>query len=162
MDEPTSGLDPTVVELEEILKELREQGKTVIISSHILSELSEIYDIGIIEQGRVVLEGGVEDILSRINTSNPLIISIQSGRETALNLLKSHPYVETIAMQEDDVIVGFTGDRQDEALLLQQLVDAEVLVYGFIERGNLESVFMQITSHEEEKAVLIHENESCL
>lgn len=165
MDEPTSGLDPrTRYEFKEILKELREQGKTVIISSHILSELSEICtDIGIIEQGRVVLEGSMEDILSRINTSNPLIISIQSGRETALNLLKSHPYVETIAMQEDDVIVGFTGDRQDEALLLQQLVDAEVLVYGFMrERGNLESVFMQITSHEEEKAVLIHENESCL
>ena len=125
----------TRYEFKEILKELREQGKTVIISSHILSELSEICtDIGIIEQGRVVLEGSMEDILSRINTSNPLIISIQSGRETALNLLKSHPYVETIAMQEDDVIVGFTGDRQDEALLLQQLVDAEVTGLRVYER----------------------------
>lgn len=161
MDEPTSGLDPrTRYEFKEILKELREQGKTVIISSHILSELSEICtDIGIIEQGKVVLEGSMDDILSRINTSNPLIISIYSGREKALSLLKSHPYVETIAIQEEEIIVGFSGDRQDEAALLQQLVDADVLVYGFMrERGNLESVFMEITSHEEEKVVLLHEN----
>jgi len=161
MDEPTSGLDPrTRYEFKEILKELREQGKTVLISSHILSELSEICtDIGIIEQGKIVLEGNMEEILSRINTSNPLIISVFGGRETAMTILKSHPLVETITIREEDIVVGFTGDKQDEANLLVQLVDADVLVYGFVrERGNLESVFMQITDHEEDEVVLIHEN----
>ena len=161
MDEPTSGLDPrTRYEFKEILKELREQGKTVLISSHILSELSEICtDIGIIEQGKIVLEGNMEEILSRINTSNPLIISVFGGRETAMTILKSHPLVETITIREEDIVVGFTGDKQDEANLLAQLVDADVLVYGFVrERGNLESVFMQITDHEEDEVVLIHEN----
>lgn len=161
MDEPTSGLDPrTRYEFKEILKELREQGKTVLISSHILSELSEICtDIGILEQGKVVLEGTMEDILSRINTSNPLIISVFSNREKAMSILKSHPCVETITIKEEDIIVGFAGDKQDEAILLQRLIDAEVLVYGFVrERGNLESIFMQITNHEEEEVVLLHEN----
>lgn len=162
MDEPTSGLDPrTRYEFKEILKELREQGKTVVISSHILSELSEICtDIGVIEQGKLVLEGNIEDILSRVNAANPLIISVFSNREKAMAILKSHPCVETITIREEDVIVGFSGDRQDEAVLLQQLIDAEVLVYGFVrERGNLESIFMQITDHEEEKVVLIRENQ---
>ncbi|MEG0688836.1 MAG: ABC transporter ATP-binding protein, partial [Hungatella sp.] len=95
LDEPTSGLDPrTRYELKEILKELREQGKTILISSHILPELSEICtDIGIIEQGRIALEGNMDDILSRINSSNPLIISIFNHRETAMSILRSHPYV---------------------------------------------------------------------
>lgn len=165
MDEPTSGLDPrTRYEFKEILKDLREQKKTVIISSHILSELSEFCtDIGIIEQGKILVEGSMDDILSRINTSNPLIISVFSHRDTAMAILKSHPNVETIMIREEDIIVGFSGDRQDEANLLQQLVDADVLIYGFIrERGNLESVFMQITDHEEDEVLLLHENESCI
>ena len=63
MDEPTSGLDPrTRYEFKEILKDLREQEKTVVISSHILSELSEICsDIGIVEEGKMVLEGAMDD-----------------------------------------------------------------------------------------------------
>lgn len=161
MDEPTSGLDPrTRYEFKEILKELREQGKTVIISSHILSELSELCtDIGIIEQGKILLEGSMDEILSRINISNPLIISLFSHKDTAMMILKSHPDVETITIREEEIIVGFSGDRQDEANLLQQLVDAGVLVYSFVrERGNLESVFMQITDHEEDEVVLLHEN----
>lgn len=162
MDEPTSGLDPrTRYEFKEILKELREQGKTVLISSHILAELSEICtDIGIIEQGKIVLEGSMDDILSRINTNNPLIISVFSNKEAAMMILKSHPYVETITIREEDIVVGFSGDKQDESHLLQQLVDADVLIYSFVrERGSLESIFMQITDHEEEEeVVLIHEN----
>ena len=76
-----------------------------------------------------------------------------------MTILKSHPLVETITIREEDIVVGFTGDKQDEANLLAQLVDADVLVYGFVrERGNLESVFMQITDHEEDEVVLIHEN----
>lgn len=165
MDEPTSGLDPrTRYEFKEIIKELREQGKTILISSHILSELSELCsDIGIIEQGKMVISGHIQDIMSRVSSSNPLIISIFSNRNKALSILKSHPCVQTISVKGDDIMVGFIGDRQDEALLLQQLVDADVLVSGFMrEQGNLESLFMQITDHEEEKAVLVHENESGL
>ena len=57
--------------------------------------------------------------------------------------------------------LGFLGDRQDEALLLQQLIHADVMVSSFMrEKGSLESLFMQITGHEEERAVLKHEMES--
>ena len=163
MDEPTVGLDPrTRVEFKEILKDLKDQKKTVFISSHILSELSEVCtDIGIIAEGKVVLEAPIDDILNQINVSRQLVISVSGDQTTALKILRSHPCVETITIRQEDMVVGFTGNRQDEIMLLQQLVDAEVMVYGFArERGSLESVFMQITGHEEERMVLIHEDES--
>ena len=78
LDEPTSGLDPrTRVEFKEILEDLKFAGKTILISSHVLSELSEMCtDIGIIDQGMMILEGNIQDILSRVNASNPLVISV--------------------------------------------------------------------------------------
>ena len=161
MDEPTSGLDPrTRYEVKEILKDLRDQEKTVVISSHLLSELSEICtDIGIVEQGKMVLEGTMDHILNQINVQSPLRISVYQGREQALKILRSHPYVETMTIRHNDIMLNFTGDKEDEAALLQQLIDGGVQLCGFMrERGNLESVFMQITSHEEEGKVLIHEN----
>lgn len=163
LDEPTSGLDPrTRFEFREILKELQESGKTIVISSHVLSELSELCtDIGIIDQGRMVLEGNINDILSRVNTSNPLVISVFSNVDKALSILKSHPYVQTISLREQDICVRFSGDTQDEALLLQQLIDSDVLVNGFVrEKGSLESVFMQLTEHEEERVVVSYDAES--
>ena len=157
LDEPTSGLDPrTRFEFKEILSELQESGKTIVISSHVLSELSELCtDI------RMVLEGNINDILSRVNTSNPLVISVFSNVDKALAILKSHPCVQTISLREQDICVRFSGDSQDEALLLQQLIDSDVLVNGFTrEKGSLESVFMQLTEHEEERVVLSYDAES--
>ena len=165
LDEPTSGLDPrTRVEFKEILEDLKFAGKTILISSHVLSELSEMCtDIGIIDQGRMILEGNIQDILSRVNASNPLVISVYSNMEKALSILKSHPCVRTISMREKDICVRFTGDAQDEAILLQQLIDSDVLVNGFTrEKGSLETVFMQLTDHEEERVVTSYEAESDL
>ncbi len=165
LDEPTSGLDPrTRVEFKEILQELRDSGKTILISSHVLSELSEMCtDIGIIDQGKLILEGTIGDILSRVNTSNPLVINVYSGKEQALAILKRHPCVQTISLRDQEICVRFSGDSRDEAVLLQQLIDGEVLVNGFSrEKGSLESVFMQLTEHEEERVVTSYEAQSGL
>lgn len=165
MDEPTAGLDPrTRFEFRQILKELKDQEKTIFISSHILPELAEVCtDIGIVDQGKVVLEGAMTDILSQISVSSPLTISIKGSQEEALQVLRSHSKVETITIRQEDIVVNFNGDRQEEIGLLQQLIAAGTKVYGFVrERGNLESVFMEITNHEEERLVLLHEDQSGL
>lgn len=161
MDEPTAGLDPrTRYEFKEILKDLHGQGKTILISSHILPELAEICtDIGVIDQGRMVFEGSMEEIMEQINVSSPLLISVSGDKQTALGLLRENPEVETITIRDDDIVVGFSGDKRDEGALLKQLIEAGAAVYGFVrERGNLESVFMQITDHGDEGVVLIHED----
>ncbi len=165
LDEPASGMDPrTRMEFSSMLKELREQGKTLLVSSHILSELSGLCtSIGIIEQGHMALEGSMEHITEQVNSSKPLLIQVFSNMEMALAILKSHPCVQTIAVKRDEIKVGFLGDRQDEAALLQQLIDADVMVSGFMrEKGSLESLFMQVTAREDEKAVIRHEMESGL
>ena len=153
LDEPSSGLDPkTRKEFMEMIMEINEQGTTIFISSHVLSELSQVCtDIGIIEQGRIVLGGSMKEILERVDQSNPLLITVYRNAERAMGILRSHSCVRTISIKDNCFAVGFTGDAQDEALLLQQLVDAEVLVNGFTrQQGNLESLFMQITGHKEQ------------
>ena len=142
---------------------LDQKGNSCDGSRHHSEDVYKRQDIGIIDQGRMILEGNIQDILSRVNASNPLVISVYSNMEKALSILKSHPCVRTISMREKDICVRFTGDAQDEAILLQQLIDSDVLVNGFTrEKGSLETVFMQLTDHEEERVVTSYEAESGL
>ena len=160
LDEPTSGMDPrTRVEFKEMLKELCAEGKTILVSSHILSELSQMCtDIGIIDAGKIVLSGNMAEILQKVNDSNPLLIRICGESRTAIGILKKDPRVQTIAIRDEDIIVNFHGNRQAEAELLYSLMEAGIPVSGFIrEQGDLESIFMQITSHDKGKVVLSSE-----
>ncbi|MCI8950214.1 MAG: ABC transporter ATP-binding protein [Lachnospiraceae bacterium] len=157
LDEPASGLDPrTRLEFRELLIEQNDRGKTIFISSHVLSELNQMCsDIGIIDQGRMIVSGNIREITERVDQSNPLIIRVYQNMEKAMAILRSHSCVRTISIKDNCLSVGFAGDNQDEALLLQQMIDAEVLVNGFFRKqGSLESLFMQITDHEEKEELL--------
>jgi len=165
MDEPTAGLDPrTRLEFREILRDLNESGKTILISSHLLPELSELCtDVGIIDEGKMLLQGSVDELISRVRTTTPLVISVHDHMELAMKILKEHPLVQTISIREQEIMVGFLGNVKQESELLSELTAGGVLVRGFIrERGNLEAVFMKLTSHEEERVVLCYEDESGL
>lgn len=151
LDEPASGLDPRArFEMKEILKNLSSMGKTIIISSHILPELAEMCtSIGIIDHGKMVIKGTVDDIMSRMSASNPLIIKFASGKQEAIQLLKENPDVKNISIQEDSVAIGFSGGREEEARLLGQMVSRGVGICHFgREEGSLESLFMQITKED--------------
>lgn len=151
LDEPASGLDPRArFEMKEILKNLSSRGKTIIISSHILPELAEMCSsIGIIEHGKMVVTGTVDDIMSRMSASNPLIIKFASGKQEAISLLKENPQITSISIQEDGVAVGFCGGKEEEARLLSQLAAAGIGICHFgREEGSLESLFMQITKED--------------
>lgn len=157
LDEPTSGMDPrTRMEFKEMLKELCAEGKTILISSHILSELSQMCtDIGIIDAGQIVLSGSISEILQKVNDSNPLLIKICGNRDQALKVLREDSRVRTVSIRGDEIAVRFHGTGRSEAELLKKLVEAEVPVSGFSrEQGDLESIFMQITSHDTERVVL--------
>ena len=165
MDEPTAGLDPrTHLEFRQMVWELHEKGKTILLSSHNLAELSELCtDIGIIDAGKMVLSGSMDEIMERIYTSKQIIISVQDQMEKALAFLKESPMVRTISICEKDIMVGFIGDERRESELLKQMIEAGIPVRGFMrEPGSLESIFMQITDHNKEKVVLSYEDESGL
>lgn len=154
LDEPASGLDPRArFEMKEILKNLSSMGKTIIISSHILPELAEMCSsIGIIEKGSMVVNGTVEEIMSTMNASNPLVIKVLGEQEKAVQILKESLFVENISIRESNISVSFQGNEEEEASLLFQLVENGVKIFSFSrEEGNLESLFMEITEKMEEK-----------
>lgn len=161
MDEPASGLDPrTRREFKELLKQLRQMDYTILISSHILSELADMCTgIGIINQGRMVLQGDIEDIMVSIDSSNPLLITVYKNLEEAVRLVGNHPLVTRVSIQENIISVLFSGTREEEAQLLESLIRAGVMVTSFCrEHGSLESVFFTMTEAGKEGEV--YETES--
>lgn len=148
MDEPPSGLDPGARRIfKEVLRSLCEEGYTVLISSHILSDLADMCsNIGVIHQGKMVLEGPIDEIMTSIDSSNPILIEVYQNLETAVHLLNRHPLVSRIAIDKNMISILFTGSREEEAQLLRQLVEQKVLVTSFRrEHNNLESVFFHLT-----------------
>lgn len=157
LDEPASGLDPRArFEMKEILRNLCNMGKTIIISSHILPELAEMCSsIGIIEHGSMVACGTVDEIQNAMQTAKPVIIRIMNAAETeqAVRLLKETPEIKNISVQ-DMTISTVLKDGHDTAAaraeLLTSLVSAGISICSFHqEEGNLESLFMQITEKED-------------
>ena len=160
LDEPTSGMDPRArMEFKELLKELCADGKTILISSHILSELSRMCtDIGIIDAGKIVLSGNMGEILKKVNDSNPIRIQVVENVREAVQFLRAEPEVRTITVEGNDLVVGFHGGKDAEAMLLAKLVAHNIGICGFWrEQGDLESIFMQITDHDMEKVVMTSE-----
>lgn len=160
MDEPASGLDPrTRREFKDMLKQLRQMGYTILISSHILSELADMCTgIGIINKGRMVLQGDIEEILLSIDSSNPILITVYKNLQEAVELLQRHPLVSRVSIDGNVISVLFSGNKEEEAGLLNQLIGAGVMLTSFgREHGSLESVFFAMT--EAEKEVKIYEPE---
>jgi len=164
LDEPASGLDPRArFEMKEILRNLSDMGKTIIISSHILPELAEMCSsVGIIEHGEMVAQGTVEEIQNTLQMTKPVIIQVTQPEEAdvAMHLLRENPDIQTLSREELSISAVLKGDGENvrtepreerEAALLSSLVMAGVSIYSFHrEEGNLESLFMQITASEEE------------
>lgn len=160
MDEPASGLDPrSRYEFKELLQELNTSGKTVILSSHILSEVSEICtDIGIIEAGKMVTSGSVDNILAQVESSNPIKIKVINNMNIALDTLKNNANVKILSVDNGDFMVYFEGKKTDEANLLKELIDKDVMVTEFIrEAGSLESFFIKVTNHSNESVIFSNE-----
>ncbi|AEE96734.1 ABC transporter ATP-binding protein [Mahella australiensis] len=152
LDEPASGMDPRArVELKNILKELKNMGKTILISSHILSELSEMCDsIGIIEHGRLVVSGDVKNIMQTVSGKITVKIKLLGDIDKAVGVLKQQPLVSDIFQEDDMLEIGYKGKDEDLWPLLKTLVANDVPVISFSKTdGNLEKVFMEVTQDEE-------------
>ncbi len=148
LDEPASGLDPRArIELREILKELRDMGKTIIISSHILPELAEMCDvIGIIEEGSLVAFGRVGEIYAKMQEKRVLRIRLLDRVEEAMTRLREVPTVTGVTREGNWVVAGFTGNDEQQVELLRELAAAGLPVAAFNEaQGNLEEIFLEIT-----------------
>lgn len=154
LDEPASGMDPKArFEMKNILKNLKCMGKTILVSSHILSELGEICtDIGIIGKGHMVCQGKVDEIMNRVSGNIPIIINVLKEPEKVVKILKENPKVERVYYEENKVIAYFNGSDEESVELLKNLVVNNVPVISFNkQQHSLEEVFMKITNEQEEK-----------
>jgi ABC-2 type transport system ATP-binding protein len=151
LDEPASGLDPRArIEMRELLKELSALGKTIIISSHILSELAEMCNqVGIIEQGRLLYNGSPQQIKHLPQTLRQLRLRALATAEEVEAALGSYLGITDYRPVNGDWEVNFTGDDTALAGLLAHLVERKIPVIHFSEEtSGLEAVFMQITRGE--------------
>lgn len=159
LDEPASGMDPRArFEMKNILKNLKDMGKTIIVSSHILSELGEICtNIGIVESGRMVCQGTVEEIMTQASGNHPIAISVLDKVEEAIKILKEIPKIGKVKFENNKITAGFNGNEEECAVLLKTLVNREIPVISFNrESTSLEDIFIKITDKEaikEEKSL---------
>ncbi|MDE5698303.1 MAG: ABC transporter ATP-binding protein [Lachnospiraceae bacterium] len=148
LDEPSSGLDPRArVEMKELLKNLHSMGKTIVISSHILSELSEMCtSIGIMNRGQLIMAGRIDDIMKQVAGGKRIHIQIASGMDTAVRFLMEQAGVAVESVRENEVIITNNDTDERMSALIGQLIQNQVVLTGFYrEEGSLESLFMQLT-----------------
>jgi ABC-2 type transport system ATP-binding protein len=148
LDEPASGLDPRArLEVKALLKELRRMGKTILISSHILTELADCCtSIGIIERGQLLMHGPIDEVYQRIRGNRQIRVRFTSNMEKGLTILRSSPHCLDVQVQNHQAMVEWSSDDESVAAILQQLVTSGVGLRSFSEKEpTLEDVFMMVT-----------------
>ncbi len=148
LDEPTSGLDPRArIEVKALLKELRRMGKTVLISSHILSELADTCTtIGIIERGQLLMHGPIQEVYRRIRGNRLVEVKFVSGQDVGLSVIRSHPATRNVTVDEGSVTVELDADDAGVAQLLRLMLSQGVEIRSYADKDpTLEDVFMLVT-----------------
>jgi ABC-2 type transport system ATP-binding protein len=148
LDEPASGLDPRArIEIRELLKELRRLGKTILVSSHILSELGEFCNkLGIIERGKLLVAGTVDDLMTRARAHPVISVQVLGESDFAIAALKSDPRVDQIERQATELLVTLHDPALHHSFLVERLVAAGIKVHSIAPHQlKLEDVFLRLT-----------------
>jgi len=151
LDEPASGLDPSArVDMRKLLRRLAEEGKTLLVSSHILPELAAVCDsIGIIHKGHLRTAGPIQKVLGELQRDRSMELKTFSGLPIAVDLLKSAPHCSDV--DDSDSHLGvvrfrFSGDDEEQASLLESLLTNGVKVVTLREIPlSLEDAYMAIS-----------------
>lgn len=148
LDEPVSGLDPIArMQFREIIKVLQEAGMTILISSHVLSDLAELCtSVGIMELGYLVESASLEELYRRLSRQQ-IFLSTLGDLDVLASELKNHPLVEEweVLPGQERVRVYFAGDRQEGANLLRSLISTGIPLTEFhCTQEDLETIFLKL------------------
>jgi ABC-2 type transport system ATP-binding protein len=148
LDEPASGLDPRArIEIRELLKELQRLGKTILISSHILSELGEFCNkLGIIERGKLLVQGTIDDLMARARAHPVITIQVVGDAEPAIAVLQADPRVDKVERRSAQLSVTLHDPDLHHHFLIERLVAKNIRVHSVTpEQLKLEDVFLRLT-----------------
>jgi ABC-2 type transport system ATP-binding protein len=151
LDEPASGLDPRArIEMRGLLKELRNMGKTILVSSHILPELADICNkIGIIERGKLLFDGDVQSAIRQVRQHTVYHVQVANGlNHMAKDMLTQQNDVLSCEVRDEDdtMVVTLRDGQHDGSFIPEVLVKNNFRVKMFKEEEiDLEDVFMGIT-----------------
>jgi ABC-2 type transport system ATP-binding protein len=157
LDEPAAGLDPRArVEFKDLVAQLRAMGKTIFLSSHILSEVEEMCTvIGILEAGRLVYSGPIEEARRKLAEETGVVLRVRAGApdgaspDALKDLLRSHPMVAGLRDDGPDLLLRLARDAADPSALAAEIVRAGYALRLFSEeRLDLEEVFLRFTRGE--------------
>ncbi len=149
LDEPASGLDPRArVEIRSLLAELQKMGKTILISSHILADLGEICNrIGIIEQGKLLVDGTLADVLASVKSSPIVYLRVADRADEAMQSLKELPFVQRVYTEGESIVLEVVDNFEDMWQIARTLTEKGFkLNYLQQEAKSLEHAFMQLTA----------------
>src|SRR5579863_9359800 len=151
LDEPASGLDPRArIEMMAILQELQRLGKTIIISSHILSELQTLCNrVAIIEKGRLIYSGPVQGVRDKLAGGLIVWVKVAADENRAIELLKTRPEVAEAASVDGRIKVTMVDHETDHSFVAETLVRGGLKLVGLQEDElGLEEVFLRVTRGE--------------
>lgn len=148
LDEPSSGLDPrSRIEMRTVMQRLRNFGKTILISSHILQELSEFADeIGIMRAGELAAVAAVSVMLTHSSAYRQLWIAGEASRSTWKAVLDAFPEVLDVTYTANGVELVYGGTLDQQAEFMRALVQQGIVIYQFAERPtDIEALFLRLT-----------------
>ena len=148
LDEPASGLDPRArIEIRNLLRRLGELNKTVIVSSHILPELSDVCTrVGMIEKGVLIVDGYVSEVMKKARESQMLEVRVTAQPERAAALIEKLDGIASVTMREETIEVTLKQGLEDYSIIPQALFEAGFRLTLFREEEvNLETAFMELT-----------------
>jgi ABC-2 type transport system ATP-binding protein len=148
LDEPAANLDPRArIEFRTLIRELAADGKTVLLSSHILTELAEICDVvAVIEKGRILVTGTVQEILERVRRKRILSVRLAGENGRVERFLLEQPGVVSVHEVGGCVQFEFDGGDDEQGSLISRLITAGFPVLEFsAHRAGLEDLFIEIT-----------------
>ena len=152
LDEPGANLDPKArIDMRKLLRKLADEGRTILVSSHVLTELQDLCDeIGIMRHGKMIVSGTIEEITRRRNQTEKLEIELVEAHSNLNAFIEKHPDLSNLDSLEESRLrfeVNYPGGQEKAAAILADMIREGFRISSFsTQRSKVEDLFLEIES----------------